>query len=129
MKKFKVHGTYTITIMKEVWARDEDEAIQKAEEKWGGVREYVGNGGYDKLIGVDNYDESLAADGYEEWGSEIEELEDNPDYMECPDCGEELDIEETANGKQYWWCEDCEKAFDEDGNEIDIDEDEEDDDE
>ena len=129
MKKFKVYGTYTITIAKEVWARDEDEAVDKAQDNWGGVHEYVGNGGYDKLIGVYGDDESVAADGYEEWGTNVEELEDNPDYMECPECGEELDICETADGTQYWWCRDCEKTFDEDGEEIYIDEDEEDDDE
>lgn len=127
MKKFKVYGTYTITIAKEVWARDEDEAVDKAQNNWGGVHEYVGNGGDDKLIGVYGDGESVAADGYEEWGTNVEELEDNPDYMECPECGEELDIAENASGKKYWWCWDCDKAFDEEGNEIDIDEEEDDD--
>ena len=129
MKKFKVYGTYTITIMKEVWANDEDEAIDKASDTWGGLKEYCGNGGIDKLIGVENHDESVAADGCEEWGTYIEELEDDPDHMECPECGEELDIEETSDGTRYWRCADCEKAFDENCNEIYIDEDEEDDDE
>ena len=114
MKKYKVHGTYTITITKEVWANDEDEAIEKADVKFGGIKEYAGNGGWDKLIGVDNDDESVAADGEPEWGNYIEELEDNPDYHECPECGEELDEEQDG----VWHCFECEKYFDTDGEEI-----------
>lgn len=115
MKKYKVHGTFTITITKEVWANDEDEAVDKAYEKFGGVHEYCGNGGYDKLVGVDDDTESVAADGEAEWGNYIEELEDNPDYHECPECGEELDEEQVG----VWCCSECDMYFDSDGNEID----------
>ena len=115
MKKFKVYGTYTITIAKEVWANDEDEAVEKASEKFGGVKEYCGNGGYDKLIGVENSDESVAADGMEEWGNYIEELEDDPNYYECPKCGEELEYEKVG----VWYCSECDMYFDADGEEID----------
>ena len=44
MKKFKVYGSYTITVMKEVWANNEDDAMDKADDKFGGIIEYVGNG-------------------------------------------------------------------------------------
>lgn len=121
MKKYKVYGTYTITIAKEVWANDEDEAIEKASDKFGGLHEYCGNGGYDKLIGVDEDDESVAADGEPEWGNYIEELEDDPDHHECPECGEELDEEDDG----IWYCDECNMYFDADGNEIFPDEDEE----
>lgn len=124
MKKYKVYGSYTITVMKEIWANDEDEAFSKADEKFGGVIEYVGNGGSDKLLGVDGYDESVAADGIVEW-NEAEELEDDPDHFECPECGEECELCEYEDGGRYYWCDDCEQAYDEDGNEIWIDEEEE----
>ena len=122
MKKYKVYGTYTITIAKEVWANDEDDAVDKAAETFGGVIEYCGNGGYDKLVGVSEDDESVAADGYPEWGNYIEELEDNPDYHECHECNSEL--EEVADG--VWYCDECDMWFDEDGNEVDDPEEEED---
>ena len=128
MKKFKVTGTVAISVYKEVWANNEDEAYDKAYDELRYLREYVGNGGYDRLIGVENDGESVAADGEVEY-HDVELLEDDPDHMECPECGEELDIEETSDGTKYWRCADCEKAFDEEGNEIYIDEDEEDDDE
>ena len=128
MKKFKVRGTVAVSVYKEVWANSEDEAYEKAYDELRYLREYVGNGGYDRLIGVEDNGESVAADGEVEY-NDIEMLEDDPDYMVCPECGEELDINVTADGKKYWWCWDCNKAFDEEGNEIDIDEDEEDDDE
>ena len=64
---YEVVGTYTITVMKRVMANDEDEAMELAEEHFGGITEYCGNGGIDKLIGVEDESESVAADGYVEW--------------------------------------------------------------
>lgn len=126
MKKYRVYGTYTITITKEVWANDEDEAIVKADENFGGIIEYCGNGGYDKLVGVSEDDESVAADGEPEWGNYIEELEDNPDYFECPECGEECEVWEQDDGTTYYHCADCDTYYDEDGDEFypDVDEEE-----
>ena len=115
MKKYKVYGTYTITITKEVWATNEDDAIDKASNTFGGIIEYCGNGGYDKLVGVENDDESVAADGIAEWGNDIEVIENNPDYYECPECQEEL--KKTKDG--VWYCKECNMWFDEDGDEID----------
>ena len=126
MKKYKVYGSYTITVMKEVWANDEDEAFNKADEKFGGVIEYVGNGGSDKLLGVDGYDESVAADGMVEW-NEAEELEDDPDYFECPNCDFGCEAFESKDGFKYWYCEGCEVYYDEDGNEFYPDDEEEED--
>jgi hypothetical protein len=117
MKKFKVRGQYTITVMKEVWANDEDEAINKADKKFGGVVEYVGNGGYDKLVGVSESDESVAADGMIEW-EDAEELEDDPDYFECPSCEEECEACESDDGFKYWHCTECDTYYDEDGDEF-----------
>lgn len=125
MKKFKVRGQYTITVMKEVWANDEDEAINKADNKFGGVIEYVGNGGYDKLVGVSESDESVAADGMIEW-EDAEELEDDPDYFECPGCNEECEVCESDDGFKYYHCSYCDVYYDEDGDEFypDVEEDE-----
>ena len=117
MKKFKVCGQYTITVMKEVWANDEDEAINKAANKFGGIVEYAGNGGYDKLIGVSQYDESVAADGMIEWEN-AEELEDDPDYFECPECEAECERREDIHGVEYWYCEDCCQSYNDDGDVI-----------
>ena len=124
MKKFKVYGQYTITVMKEVWANNEDEAYNKAENTFGGVVEYVGNGGYDKLVGVGESDESISADGIIEW-TEAEELFDDPDYFLCPDCDEECEACESDDGTQYWYCPYCKTYYDEDGDEFypDVDED------
>ncbi len=46
---------------------------EHADNKFGGIREYVGNGGSDKLIGVSGSRESITADGsVVEW-VEVEE--------------------------------------------------------
>ena len=118
MKKYKVCGTYTITIAKEVWANNEDEAIDKAAETWGGIIEYCGNGGCDKLVGVENEDESVAADGLEEWGNYVEELEDDPNHFECPECKGECERRTDTDGTDYWFCEECCTSYDDDGLEV-----------
>lgn len=117
MKKFQVRGQYTITVMKEVWANNEDEAINKADSKFGGITEYAGFGSYDKLIGVSEHDESVAADGMIEW-EDAEELEDDPDYFECPDCDSECERREDVHGVEYWYCEDCCQSYNDDGEVI-----------
>lgn len=119
MKKFRVMGTTVVTVYKEVWAYDEDEAMEKAESQLSGLTAYCGNGGGDKLVGVDNYDESVDASGYIEW-EDTEMLEDNPDYMECPDCHEELEEQFDDYGNRTgWFCPECTNWFDDDGNMID----------
>ncbi len=81
-KKFKVIGSVTISVEKtvEVSYDDKDEdfvdedgtvdedalksaAIDMAYSEFGGIHEFVGNGGVDKLIGVYGTDESIHADG------------------------------------------------------------------
>lgn len=126
MKKFKVRGQYIITVTKEVWANDEDEAINKADDRFGGVIEYAGNGGWDKLVGVSEADESVAADGMVEWDG-VEELEDDPDYFECPECGEECENREDVWRVKYRYCEYCCQAYNDDGEVIYPDEEEEED--
>ena len=123
MKKFKVYGSVTISVYKEVWAHNEEEAYDKAYDELDTLNEYCGNGSYDRLIGVENEGESVAADGLIEY-NDIELLEDDPDYFECPKCGEECEVREDSDGERYYWCEDCEQAYDEDGDEIWIDEEE-----
>ena len=123
MKKYRVMGTVMVSVYKEVWAHNEDEAYDKAYNQLDNLTEYVGNGSFDRLVGVENEGESVAADGMIEY-NDIEELEDNPNYFECPECGEELD--EERDGIFYCW--DCEKYFNADGEEIYPDDDEEDED-
>lgn len=124
MKKFKVIGSVTISVYKEVWANNEEEAYNKAYEELDTLNEYCGNGSYDRLCGVENDGESVAADGLIEY-NDIELLEDDPNYHECPECGEELD--EERDGVFYCW--DCHKYFNADGEEIDEPCDDEDEDE
>lgn len=81
MKKYRVCGTTTVTVYKEVWANDEDEAIDKANDELSSLTAFCGNGGIDKLIGVDGYDESVSADDYITW-DDTEMLEEDPDYEE-----------------------------------------------
>ena len=118
MKKYQVIGTTTVTVYKEVWAANEEDAINKANDELQGLTSYCGNGGVDKLIGVDGYDESVAADGWIEW-DDTNVLEDDPDYFECCRCGMECERKEDIDGEEYWYCQHCNQAYDEDGYDVD----------
>ena len=124
MKKYRVYGTTTVTVTKEVWAANEEEACEKAYSQLDSLTAYCGNGGIDKLIGVDGYDESVDADGMIEY-NDVELIEEDPDYFECPDCEEECEKRTDSEGVEYWWCENCCCAYDEDGYEFYPEEDEE----
>ena len=115
MKKYKVYGTTVVTVTKEVWANNEDEAYQKAFEKLDCLTSFCGNGGIDKLVGVYGDDESVDADGSIEY-DDIEELEDDPSYFECPNCGDECENAEGSDGVWYWRCG-CGACWDNDGYE------------
>ena len=117
MKKYQVIGTVAVSVYKEVWANSEDEAYTKAYRELNSLTEYCGNGGYDKLVGVENEGESVAADGIIEY-EDIELLENDPNYFECPHCGEECWSREDVEGDEYWWCDDCEQAFNDGGDEV-----------
>ena len=126
MKKYRVYGTVEVMVTKEVWASSENEAYEKASDQLYTLESYLGNGGYDKLIGVDGHDESVDTCGNTINYNDIEVLEDNPDYFECPECGEECEVREDSDGDRYYWCENCEQAWDEDGDEVWFDDEEED---
>ena len=117
MKKFRVMGITEVTVYKEVWANSEDEAIEKAENELPELTVYCGNGGYDKLVGVDEYEESVEINDEIKW-NDTEMIEDNPDYFECPRCGEECWSREDVDGDEYWWCDECYQAFNDDGDEV-----------
>lgn len=129
MKKYAVHGVVEVEVIKEVWAHNEDEAYEKAANQLTSLTEYCGNGGDDKLIGVEESGESVSTCGNEIDYNDIELLEDNPDYMECPDCHEELEeqLDDWGN-RTGWFCPECTNWFDDDG-EIIYPDDEEDDEE
>ena len=76
---YEVEGSYTITVRKRVMASSEEEAFELADEYFGGITEYCGNGGIDKLIGVDD-SESVAADGMIEWRDAYVTDDDRYDY-------------------------------------------------
>jgi hypothetical protein len=117
MKKYKVSGTVTVVVTKEVWANSEDEAQEKAYNQLPCLTAYCGNGGYDKLVGVEDDGESV--DVFEDIVyDEVEELEDDPDYFECPDCDVECDVCESEDGTKYFCCVNCGNYYDEDGNEF-----------
>lgn len=125
MKKYKVYGTTTVTVTKEVWALDEDDAYKKADMELSNLTAFCGNGGDDKLIGVYEMDESISADDCIVY-DDIELLEDDPNYFACPECGEECEQCEQDDGTEYWYCPDCCAYYDEDGDEFypDVDEEE-----
>ena len=127
MKKYRVYGTTVVTVTKEVWAINEEEAYKKAFDKLTGLTSFVGNGGMDKLVGVYDDDASVNADNNIEY-DDYEILEDVPSYFECPECENECERHSNENG-DYWYCEECGLAFDEDGDEIEIEEEEEEEDE
>lgn len=118
MKKYAVHGVVEVEVVKEVWANSESEAYEKAYYELPCLTEYCGNGGTDKLIGVDGSGESISSCSNDIDYNDIEILENNPDYFECPSCGEECWSREDAEGDEYWWCDDCSQAFNEDGDEV-----------
>ena len=117
MKKYRVYGTATVTVTKEVWANDEDEALEKAYDALPCLTAYCGNGGYDKLIGVEEDNETVETFDDIEY-NDAQELEDDPEYFECPDCGEECNVGTDDNGNKYYYCNICHGAYDEDGNEV-----------
>lgn len=73
--KYRVIGNIQASVGIIVEAENEDEAIQKAYEEFGGVNGYCGNGGTDKLIGVDGDTEWIEADGIVEF-NDVEEDEE-----------------------------------------------------
>jgi hypothetical protein len=117
MKKFKVYGNVNVVVTKEVWANTPEEAMEKAQERLCCLTAYCGNGGYDKLVGVANSDESV--DVFDDIVyDDVEEIEDDPDYFECPSCEEECEACESDNGFKYWYCAECDTYYDEDGDEF-----------
>lgn len=117
MKKFKVCGNVNVVVTKEVWAHNEEEAMKKAQERLSCLTAYCGNGGWDKLVGVENSDESV--DIFDDIVyDDAEEIEDDPDYFECPDCEEECERREDVHGVGYWYCEDCCQSYNDDGEVI-----------
>lgn len=121
MKKYAVHGVVEVEVIKEVWAHNEDEAYEKAANQLTSLTEYCGNGGYDKLIGVEEDGESVSTCSNEIDYNDIELLEEDINYFECPRCGQECWSREDVEGDEYWWCDDCDQAFNDDGDEVYLD--------
>ena len=122
MKKYRVHGNVNVVVTKEVWAESEQKAYEKAYDELSNLTAYCGNGGIDKLVGVDGYGESV--DIFEDIDyDDIELLEEDPDYFECPDCEDQCVRETDADGVEYWRC-DCGACWDDDGDEFYPEEDE-----
>ena len=58
---------------------------------------------------------------------DAEILEYDPDYFECPECGEECEHKADVDGEEYWYCDSCCTAYDDDGDVVYPDAEEEDD--
>ena len=117
MNKYRVYGTITVSVTKEVWANCEDEAYKKASDQLSILGTYCGNGGYDKLVGVEEDGESV--DVYDDIEyNDIEMIECDPDYFECPRCDEQCERKTDNDGVEFWRCEECNSAFDDDGDEF-----------
>lgn len=117
MKKFRVCGVVEVVVTKDVWACNEDDAYKKASMGLPTLVAYAGNGGIDKLVGVSGSDESV--DVFEDIEyNEIEELENDPDYFECPDCDFGCERREDIHGVGYWYCDVCCQSFNDDGEVI-----------
>lgn len=117
MKKYKVYGMVTVNVTKEVWANSEDEAFEKASNQLPCLTAYCGNGSNDRLIGVEEEGEAIETFDDIEY-DDIRLLEDDPDYFECPDCGEQCISCIDDDGEHYWRCDECDGTFDEHGNEF-----------
>lgn len=114
MKKYRVYGTTTVSVVKEVWANSEEEAYDKADLKLNCLTAFCGNGGVDKLVGVYDDDESVAANDTIYY-DDIEMIEDDPEYFECEDCGDTCEKKTDIDGTEYWECEGCCQTYDEYG--------------
>ena len=114
MYKYCVRGTTVVTVCKEVWANSEAEAFDKAFNALSSLTGFCGNGGTDKLIGVYESDESVSADDTINY-DDIEVLEYDPDYFECPECHEQCEHKADVDGEEYWYCDHCYQSYDDDG--------------
>lgn len=72
MAKWKVVGNMTVFVTTIVEAESEEDALAEAEASFGGLTNYVGNGGTNKLIGVCNAEDSI----------EVEDTHATFDYAE-----------------------------------------------
>ena len=111
MRKFKVTGTVTITVEKEVCAVSEEAAIYKMEDDLQYLTEYA-NG----TVGADDDDVTLIAGGMIQW-NEAELISDDG-VFECPECGEECERRYDSDGDLFWECLDCESKWSDDGDEL-----------
>lgn len=103
MKKYRVLGSAEAIISKEVLANDEQEAYEKAFEDFPYLTTYFGR---EMEISYDR----VECDG-------IELIKDY--YMECPNCGKELEEHfDDCGNETSWFCPECDKVFDDDGEEI-----------
>ena len=118
MKKYAVHGVVEVEVVKEVWANSESEAYDKAFNELSTLTAYLGNGGDDKLVGVDGDGESVFDCGNSIEYNDIEVLEEDSDYFECPNDGCECERRTDTDGTDYWFCEECFTSFDDDGCEV-----------
>lgn len=59
-KKYEVLGHATVICSMIVYANSEEEAIEKANNEFGGLTSYAGMGGTDKLLGVLSSDSDRA---------------------------------------------------------------------
>lgn len=73
MRKYRVYGTINVTVSTCVQANSPEEASELADNFFGGVSGFCGNGGSNKLIGVTGHDESIQCDESVEWGDVEEE--------------------------------------------------------
>lgn len=60
--EYRVYGHATVTVSTLVEADSEEEAIEKANQEFGGIASYCGNGGTDKLIGVEGEYDTIETD-------------------------------------------------------------------
>lgn len=65
--KYLVLGSVIANVSVEVEAKSKDEAMDIADDIFGGITNYVGISSYDKLIGVSNYNESIVCKDWPEW--------------------------------------------------------------
>lgn len=74
MANYCVYGLATATVTITVEADSPEEALEKANDQFGGVSGYAGNGGMgDKLIGVSGWNETIQYDDSPEF-TDVEEV-------------------------------------------------------
>lgn len=104
MNKYKVFGSATVSVTREVWACSEEEAIEKSAMTEKNIVRSTPRCTVEIIDDV-RYDDAVF-------------IEEDPDHFDCPFCNSMTTKKFDPSGDVYFRCQPCKKNFDADGVEI-----------